>query len=100
MSAFNSRQSKKSGMNSMILVGGIIAAGAIVLFAYLMFYTAPVENIERVTIIAVTEAGCIGETVDGFSVNIGECQAQPGDSVMAPVDQKAKERAAAMNPTS
>ena len=86
-------------MNSMILVGGIIAAGAIVLFAYLMFYTAPAENIERVTIIAVTESGCIGETVDGFSVNIGECQAQPGDSLLVPVDQKAKERAAAMNPT-
>ena len=100
MSAINNRQSKKSGMNSMILVGGVIAAGAILLFAYLMFYTAPVENIERVTIIAVTESGCIGETVDGFSVNIGECQAKPGDSVMAPVDQKAKERAAAMNPTS
>ncbi len=100
MSAINNRQSKKSGMNSILLVGGIIAAGAILLFAYLMFYTAPVENIERVTIIAVTEDGCIGETVDGFSVNIGECQAQPGDNIMAPVDQKAKERAALMNPTS
>ncbi len=100
MSAINNRESKKSGMNSMILVGGIIAAGAIVLFAYLMFFTAPEENLERVTIIAVTDDGCIGETVDGFSVNIGECQAQPGESILAPVDQKAKERAAAMNPTS
>ena len=85
-------------MNSTLLVGGIIAAGAVLLFAYLMFYTVPEENIERVKIIAVTESGCIGETVDGFSVNIGECQAQSGDSIMAPVDQKAKERAASMNP--
>ena len=87
-------------MNSTILVGGIIAAGAIVLFAYLMFYTAPAENIERVKIIAVTESGCIAETLDGFAVNIGECQGQPGDFVTALVDQKTKERAAAMNPTS
>ena len=87
-------------MNSTVLVGGIIAAGAIVLFAYLMFYTAPAENIERVKIIAVTESGCIAETLDGFAVNIGECQGQPGDFVSAAVDQKTKERAAAMNPTS
>ena len=100
MSAINNRQTKKSGMNSTLLVGGIIAAGAVLLFAYLMFYTAPEENIERVKIIAVTESGCIGETFDGFSVNVGECQAQPGDFIMAPVDQKAKERAAMMNPTS
>ena len=99
MSAINNRESKKSGMNSTILVGGIIAAGAVVLFAYLMFYTAPEQNMEMVKVIAVTESGCIAETLDGFSVNIGECQAQPGDSVMAPVDQKAKERAASMNPT-
>ena len=101
MSAINNRQAKKkSGMNSTVLVGGIIAAGAIVLFAYLMFYTAPAENIEMVKVIAVTESGCIAETSDGFSVNIGECQAQPGQYVNAPVDQKVKDRAAAMNPTS
>nr|NIP61268.1 hypothetical protein [Nitrosopumilaceae archaeon]NIT99412.1 hypothetical protein [Nitrosopumilaceae archaeon]NIU86150.1 hypothetical protein [Nitrosopumilaceae archaeon]NIV64946.1 hypothetical protein [Nitrosopumilaceae archaeon]NIX60015.1 hypothetical protein [Nitrosopumilaceae archaeon] len=63
------------------------------------WYTAPEENIERVKVVAVTESGCIAETMDGFAVNIGSCQAQPGDFVMAPVDKKAKERAAAMNPT-
>ncbi len=100
MSAIKSRQSKKSGMNPILLVGGVIAVGAVLLFAYLMFYTAPEENIEMVKIIAVTESGCVAETLDGFSVNIGECQAQPGQYVNAPVDQKAKDRAAAMNPTS
>ena len=64
MSAINNRQAKKkSGMNSTVLVGGIIAAGAIVLFAYLMFYTAPAENIEMVKVIAVTESGCIAITL-------------------------------------
>ena len=99
MSAINNRQSKKSNMNSIVLVGGVIAVGTVLLFAYLMWYVAPAENIERVKIVAVTESGCIGETVDGYSVNIGDCQAQPGESIMAPVDQKVKERAALMNPT-
>ena len=101
MSAINNRQSKKSsGMNSILLIGGGIAVTAVLLFAYLMFYTAPEENMEMVKVIAVTESGCIGETLDGYSVNIGDCQAEPGQYVEALVDQKAKDRAAAMNPTS
>ena len=69
------------------------------LFAYLMFFTAPEEVMERVQIVAVTESGCIAQTMDGFAVNIGNCQAQEGDFVVALVDQKLKDRAAAMNPT-
>lgn len=100
MSAIKNGPSKKSTRtNSTLIVGGVIAVGAIVLFAYLMFYTTPEESIEMVKIIAVTEAGCIGETLDGFAVNIGNCQAQPGQYVDALVDQKTKERAALMNPT-
>ena len=65
-----------------------------------MFYTAPETNMELVKIIAITDEGCIGETFDGFSVNIGDCNTQPGQYVDALVDQKVKDRAAAMNPTS
>ena len=101
MSAINYGQSKKSsGNNSILIVGGVIAVASILLFAYLMFYTAPEETMELVKVIAVTESGCIGETLDGYSVNIGDCQAQPGQYVDASVDQKVKERAALMNPTS
>ncbi len=64
-----------------------------------MIYTAPETNIEIVKVIAVTESGCIAETMDGYSVNIGECNAKPGQYVNALVDQKVKDRAAAMNPT-
>ena len=92
--------SGSSNVKSMAIVGGVIAIGAVLLFAYLMWYVAPEENLESVKIVAVTEAGCIGETFDGYSVNIGECDASPGDWVTAYVDQKAKERAALMNPTS
>ena len=91
---------KSSNVKSLVVVGGIIAAVALSLFAYLMFYTAPEITVEVVKVIAVTEAGCIAETLDGFATNIGACNAQPGDYVSAAVDQNVKERAAAMNPTS
>ena len=100
MSAIKNKPKKSSDKKSLITVGGIIAIGAVLLFAYLMWYVAPEETMERVKIIAVTESGCIGETFDGYSVNIGECEADPGEFVYALVDQKTKERAAQMNPTS
>jgi hypothetical protein len=37
--------------------------------------------------------------MDGYSVNIGDCNAKSGQYVNALVDQKTKERAALMNPT-
>lgn len=80
------------------MIGGGIALVSVLLFTYLMWYVAPEEYREMVKIIAITEAGCIGETLDGFSVNIGDCQKQPGQYVDAIVDQKTKERTSAMNP--
>ena len=65
-----------------------------------MWYVVPEENMELVKIIAITEAGCIVETLDGFAINIGNCQAHPGQYIDSPIDQKTKERAALMNPTS
>ena len=99
MSAVNNRSDKKSNKNTTFIIAGVIALGAGLLFAYLMFYTAPVEKIEMVKIIAVTNDGCIAETMDGYAVNIGDCNAEPGKYVNALVDQKTKERAALMNPT-
>ena len=91
---------QKESKKNLGIVAGIIAAVGIALFAYLMFYVSPAETTELVEVIAVTPEGCIAETRDGFSVNIGDCQAEPGQFVNAIVDQKVKERAAAMNPTS
>jgi hypothetical protein len=99
MSAIKNQPKKSSDKRSLLIVSGILAAIGISLFAYLMFYTAPAEVMERVQVIAVTESGCIAETMDGFAVNIGQCSTPEGSYVVAPVDQKAKDRAAAMNPT-
>jgi hypothetical protein len=91
--------SSSSNTKSLLIVGGVIAIGAVLLFAYLMWYVAPDEYTERVKVIAVTEAGCIAETYDGFAVNIGDCKVKAGEYVNASIDKKIKERAAAMNPT-
>lgn len=99
MSAINNKSNKKSDKNTTIIIAGVIALGAGLLFAYLMFYTSPEHNMEMVKIIAVTENGCIAETLDGFAVNIGKCNGESGQYVNALVDQKTKERAALMNPT-
>jgi flagellar basal body-associated protein FliL len=99
MSATNNQPKKSSDKRSLLIISGILAAIGLSLFAYLMFYTTPEEVAERVKIIAVTDSGCIAETMDGFAVNIGQCQAQEGDFIVALVDQKTKQRAAAMNPT-
>ena len=99
MSAVNNKSNKKSGKNTTLIIAGVIALGAGLLFVYLMAYTAPAEKMELVKIIAITNDGCIAETMDGFSVNIGDCNGQPDQYVDALVDQKIKERAALMNPT-
>jgi hypothetical protein len=100
MSAINRQPKKTSNRNSLFVVGGVIAIASILLITYLMYYTAPEANMELVKIVAVTKDGCITETFDGFAVNIGDCNAQAGQYVNALVDQKVKDRAAAMNPTS
>ena len=99
MSAIPTKEKKSSSILTYLIISGVLAAIGISLFAYLMWYVSPAEVIERVEIIAVTDAGCIAETPDGYAVNIDQCDAKAGDYVMAPVDQKLKERAAMMNPT-
>ena len=98
MAAVGGKNSKKSGKNSTLVIGGVIAIVAGLLFVYLMFYTSPEHNMEIVKIIAVTEAGCIAETMDGYSVNIGNCDGKLGQYVDALVDQKVKDRTDAINP--
>lgn len=99
MSGINNQSKNSSDKKPIFIISGVILVGAVLLFAYLMWYVAPEEYIERVKVIAVTDAGCIVETFDGFAVNIGDCQVKQGEYVNAVIDKKVKERAAAMNPT-
>lgn len=99
MSAINNKSKNTTNKNSIFIIGGVILVGSVLLFAYLMWYVAPEEYTERVEVIAVTDAGCIAETFDGYAVNIGDCQVQQGEYANAVIDKKVKERAAVMNPT-
>ena len=90
---------KTSNTKSMLIVGGVIAVVAVALLAYLFVYTAPAVVEERVKVIANTAEGCIVETLDGYAINVGPCDFEPEEYVIAPIDQKLKERAALMNPT-
>jgi len=81
-----------------VMIGVAILATGIILLMYLAWYVSPNEILETVTIIANTESGCIGETNDGFPINIGPCDSKAGDMISAMVDVKYKQREAAMNP--
>ena len=98
MSAEDGKPGKISGKYFTFIMGGVIIIVAGLLLVYLMFYTSPEYNMESVRIIAITENGCIAETMDGYSVNIGNCDGKPDQYVDALVDQKVKARTSAMNP--
>ena len=78
-------------------IGVVAIAGG--LLAYLMWYVSPDEVTEEVKVIAITEDGCIAESFDGYSVNIGNCDAEPGEIIVGTYDAKEKERRMLMNPT-
>ena len=80
------------------LIFGAIIVVSVVTVSYLMWYMSPDYIIDDVTVIANTIDGCIAETQNGFSVNIGPCDAQPNDVISAKYDTNVFEREAAMNP--
>lgn len=90
---------KLSNVKSLVIVGGILAIVASNLFAYMMWYVSLEETTKYVKIIADTEKGCISETLDRFSTKIGACDSEPDELVLAVVDQKAKQRTIATNPS-
>jgi flagellar basal body-associated protein FliL len=90
----------KGNNKSLLIIGGVIVIVAVSLFVYLMWYTSPDQIEERVKVIANTGEGCIVETLDGYAINVGPCDFEPDEYIIAPIDQKLKERAALMNPTS
>lgn len=99
MSEKTPRESSGSSKKPIIMIAGILGAIGVLGVGYMMWYVSPNEVTEMVKVIAVNESGCVVETMDGFAINIGPCNGQPGDLITATYDAKIKERAAAMNPT-
>ena len=66
------------------LVALMVAGLSIVLvFTLTPWNFIPTQVTENVTVIAVTEYGCVGESQYGISVVVPECNAQVGDIVSA-----------------
>lgn len=63
----------------------LLAAGTAValIFTLTPWNFVPVQVTEDVTVLAITEHGCVGESQHGVSVVIPECSAQVGDIVSA-----------------
>lgn len=64
---------------------GIISAGTAVVLILLLtpWNFIPVQVAEDVTVLAITEHGCVGESQYGVSVVVPQCEAQVGDVVSA-----------------
>ena len=63
----------------------LMAAGTAVVLVFTLtpWNFIPVQVTEDVTVLAITEHGCVGESQYGISVVIPECSAQVGDIVSA-----------------
>ena len=89
-----------------ILLG--VAASVILVLTITPWNIVPTMITEDVTVIAVTEYGCVGESVLGQSVVVSECEASVGERVTASFYtpamtqngyyEKVKERLSIVNP--
>jgi len=76
---------QKEKKSPVIPVIGIIGGGLAVMLVLLLtpWNFVPVEVTEDITVLAVTEYGCVGESQYGVSVVVSECDANVGDVVSA-----------------
>ncbi|QDI89509.1 hypothetical protein Nisw_08225 [Candidatus Nitrosopumilus sp. SW] len=54
-----------------------------IIFTITPWNIIPTQVTEEVTVLAITENGCVGESQYGVSVVVPECNAQVGDTVSA-----------------
>lgn len=74
------------------IVSLMVAATAVILvFTLTPWNFVPVQVTEDVTVLAITERGCVGESQYGTNVVVPECNAQVGDVVSATFNVPAME---------
>ena len=74
----------EKGISRRALLTVMFAGFAVVLFFTLTPWNVfPTQVTEEVTVLAVTEDGCVGESQYGISVLVPQCSAQVGDVVSA-----------------
>jgi len=62
---------------------GLMVAGAVIILTLLLapWNWMPIEYSDEITVIAVTDYGCVGESQTGQSVVVSECSAKVGDII-------------------
>jgi len=70
---------------SRIAMLGLVGAGTAVILTLLLapWNWMPTEYAEEITVIAVTDYGCVGESQVGNSVVVSDCSASVGDVISA-----------------
>ena len=88
---FNQKQIQKKPPRLAVI--GLMAAGVavVLMFTLTPWNFVPTQITEDVTVIAITEHGCVAESQYGVSVVVPECTAKVGDVVSAPFNLPAME---------
>ena len=79
MYAQKERKTPRLAIWSLIAVGTAV----VLIFTLTPWNFIPTEVTEEVTVLAVTEHGCVGQSQYGISVVIPQCEAQIGSTVSA-----------------
>ena len=77
------KQTEKRLSRRMLMSIMITSIAVITLFTVTPWNIIPTQITEDVTVLAVTEHGCVGESQYGVNVVVSECNAQVGDIVSA-----------------
>ena len=78
-------EQKETKKTPRLAIVALMAAGlaVVMIFTFTPWHYIPAEVTEDITVIAVTEHGCVGESQFGTSVVVPQCSAQVGDIVSA-----------------
>ena len=79
------QSTQKEKKSPVIPVIALMAGGLAVMLVLLLtpWNFVPVQVTEDITVMAITEDGCVGESVYGVSVVVSDCSAQIGDVISA-----------------
>ena len=77
----NQIEKKAPGLKFILILAA--ATSVILVFTLTPWNLVPTLVTEDVTVIAVTEHGCVAESIMGISVVVPDCSAKPGDVVSA-----------------
>ena len=79
--ATNKIQKKTPQLKFLVIVA--VATSVILVFTITPWNILPTLVTENVTVITVTDSGCVAESSIGYSVVVSECRASVGDSISA-----------------